>query len=160
MDAEALIKKFDLMPHPEGGFFRETYRADLSAGFEGFNGPRSASTGIYFLLPSGTRSCLHRIKSDEMWHFYLGGPMHLVEIGEDGALKETILGSDIAAGEVVQHVVPAGVWFGGAPLEGSSFSFVGCTVAPGFDFQDFEMGRQADLLSRFPEHAQYIRVLS
>ncbi len=159
MDVASLIDHYNLEPHPEGGFFRESYRADLSGCFEGFDGARNISTGIYFLLPQGTRSALHRIKSDEMWHFYLGGPMTLVEIDMDGTLKQTVLGQDIKSGQHVQHVVPAGVWFGGYPNDGTDYSFVGCTVAPGFDFTDFEMASLETMMTDFPQHENIIRHL-
>ncbi len=151
---QALIARFDLHPHPEGGFFRETYRsseglpvASLPARY---GSDRSFCTGIYYLLPEGTTSRLHRLKSDEMWHFYLGGPLGLVQLFPDGTLERVVLGQDIAMGQSVQHVVPAGVWFGARPGAGSGFSFVGCTVAPGFDFADFEIGKRDGLIRSYP----------
>ena len=160
MNVKDLIDRFSLEPHPEGGYFRETYRSSVSSNYNGFEGARSVSTGIYFLLPEGARSCLHRVKSDEMWHFYLGGPMCLVEIDEAGTFTETIIGSDISAGQLVQYVVPAGVWFGGYPLDGTAYSFVGCTVAPGFDFADFELAQRDDMLSAYPQHEEVIKLLT
>lgn len=118
---------------------------------EPFTGSRHFSTAIYFLLEQGQYSRLHRIRSDEIWHFYLGGPLRLAMIHPDGKTDEIILGHDIAAGQTLQYVVPAGVWFGATPCAETDFSFVGCTVAPGFDFADFEMGKRESLKSAYPK---------
>ena len=149
-----IIEQYGLQPHPEGGFFAETYRspglipeAVLPAGFAG---ARNFSTAIVFLLRENDFSALHRLRQDEVWHFYLGGPLRLVMISPDGRFSETILGRNGAAGEVVQAVVPAGWWFGARPAGGAGFSFVGCTVAPGFDFADFELAKRPDILAQFP----------
>lgn len=161
---EQLIKKYQLIPHPEGGYFRETYRSECVISHQvlpsNFKGDRNYCTGIYFLLPQGTKSCLHRIQSDEMWHFYLGGSMTLVLMHEDYGVQNIILGSDIQAGETVQFVVPGGWWFGGYPNPESMYSFVGCTVAPGFDFADFELATRTNLLSKFPESSELILKLT
>jgi hypothetical protein len=155
--AETLIRNFELQPHPEGGFFRETYRAPLQlAAPAGFSGSRAASTAIYYMLTAGTRSAFHRIKSDEVWHFYDGGPLSIVEIDPHGGeLRETILGPDFRSGQTWQHVVPAGSWFGARPLDGTLWSFVGCTVAPGFDFADFELADPKTFLSSYPAAADW-----
>jgi uncharacterized protein len=154
IDIETLIQQFSLQPHPEGGFFMETYRAEETIPQASlpkmFHGDRHFSTAIYFLLPQGTRSRLHRIASDEVWHFYLGDPLTLIVIHPWGSMTEVVLGQDIAQGQRVQYVVPAGCWFGAYPSEGSRYSFVGCTVAPGFDFADFELGKRSLLLHQFP----------
>ncbi|MGB0453394.1 MAG: cupin domain-containing protein [Bacteriovoracaceae bacterium] len=157
-EVEKIIQQFELTPHPEGGFFKETYRSNESYENLGhpYEGSRFYSTAIYFLLPQGHKSALHRISSDEIWHFHLGGPMELVQISPSGELERIIIGPDFERGQKLQHVVPAGFWFGGSPLEGSEFSFVGCTVSPGFDFQDFELGGREKLLSSFPEHSELI----
>ncbi len=161
---DRLIKHFKLSPHPEGGFFSETYRASglIPANvFKGsFDGNRSISTAIYFLLPKGEVSHFHRIKSDEIWHFYKGGPLTIVELCEKEAPKQTILGCDIDAGETPQYVVRAGTWFAAFPCSHSEFSFVGCTVAPGFDFFDFELGDEKALLKRFPGASAVIKKLT
>jgi len=161
---EQLIKKYQLISHPEGGYFRETYRSEGVISHQvlpsNFKGDRNYCTGIYFLLPQGTKSCLHRIQSDEMWHFYLGGSMTLVLMHEDYGVQNIILGSDIQAGETVQFVVPGGWWFGGYPNPESMYSFVGCTVAPGFDFADFELATRTNLLSKFPESSELILKLT
>ncbi|MBT3182432.1 MAG: cupin domain-containing protein [Deltaproteobacteria bacterium] len=163
MSVEKLIQIFQMEAHPEGGYFKETYRAFESISKvalpERFNGDRSFSTGIYYLLPEGTKSSLHRIASDEMWHFYLGDPLVVVQFMPDGQVVETILGNEIERGQKVQHVVPAGCWFGAYPGPGSHFSFVGCTVAPGFDFGDFEMGNRDQLLKEYPSAKALIEKL-
>lgn len=158
--AQDLIDRLGLVPHPEGGFYRETYRAPGSVQLSGFDGPRSTSTAIYYLLAAGDRSKLHRIRSDEIWHFYAGDPLLIVEISPDGALAQTRLGNSVARGEAPQHVVPAGHWFGACPAQGSAFSLVGCTVAPGFDFADFELGSRSALAAAFPQHANWIERLT
>jgi predicted cupin superfamily sugar epimerase len=149
-----LIQSLQLQPHPEGGFYRETYRAkgaiSQSALPQGFRGNRNFSTLIYYLLPAGAQSKLHRLVSDEQWHFYLGGPMTVVQISPDGKLESILLGTDLKSGQALQHVVPAGFWFGAFPNPGTQYSLVGCAVAPGFDFADFELGNRKDLLAQFP----------
>lgn len=162
--AQKLIEIFQLLPHPEGGSFRETYRSSgeifSSSQSNRFKGARSFSTAIYFLLPAGTQSRLHRIASDEIWHFYLGGPMTLIQISPDGDLEKIVLGQDILAGQKLQHTVPAGYWFGGFPNKETEFSFVGCTVAPGFDFQDFEMAEREKLIKMYPRYSEEILALT
>lgn len=151
-----LIELFDLKPHIEGGYFTESYR---SAGVIP-DCDRNYSTAIYFLLPQGTKSRLHRLRSDEIWHFYLGGPMSLVQICPDGKIEETVLGHDVKSGQTLQHVVKAGCWFGAYPNPGSDYSFVGCTVAPGFDLADFEIGKRSELTKLFPRAREIIQQLT
>lgn len=160
--ADEIIHLFKLQTHPEGGFFQESYRSktQLTNLPLHFSGPRSCSTAIYFLLPSGSKSALHRIKSDEVWHFYLGDSLTLVQISPEGECQQYILGQNIVKGEKLQHTVPAGYWFGAYPNSNSSYSFVGCTVAPGFDFADFELGEKSQLLQQFPQHAPIIEKLT
>lgn len=162
--AEELIEYYQLMPHPEGGYFRETYRSDgvipQQALPKEFKGDRNYCTGIFFLLPQGTKSHLHKIQSDEMWHFYLGGSMTLILMHEDYGVQEITLGADIKAGQTLQYVVPAGWWFGAYPNPESAYSFVGCTVAPGFDFADFELAQRSELLTLLPEFEDIILKLT
>jgi len=153
--AAVIIDQYRLRPHPEGGFFAETYRsagripeAALPARF---SGERNFSTAIVFLLRENDFSALHRLKQDEVWHFYSGGALRLVMISPEGKCSEIILGPNAAAGDVAQAVVPADCWFAAAPTEKAGFSFVGCTVAPGFDFADFELAKRADMLTQFPD---------
>jgi predicted cupin superfamily sugar epimerase len=160
MNRDELIDHFKMTRHPEGGAFAENYRSELEVSAALFEEPRRASTGIYFLLGQGEFSAFHRIKSDEMWHFYLGGPLRIVEMDPAGRLQETTLGRDIHQGQSLTHVVKAGRWFASHPAPESDFSFVGCTVAPGFDFQDFELADRLELSSLFPEHEATIARLT
>ena len=158
--AAFLIEHYKLQPHPEGGFFTQTYRSPglipRAALPAEFTGERSFSTAILFLLLENDFSALHRLRQDEVWHFYLGGALRLVMISPGGEFSETVLGRNGSAGDVVQAVVPAGCWFGARPAEGAVFSFVGCTVAPGFDYADFELANRSDLLEQFPDLASNI----
>lgn len=149
-EAKLLIATLGLAPHPEGGFYRETFRAPLSLGGLAHGAPRSASTAIYFLLPAGTFSALHRVTSDEAWHHDKGDPveLHLVD-GQTLEHRVERLGSAIELGERPQVVVPAGVWQAAVPV-GDRYALCGCTVAPGFDFADFELPPRALLLARMP----------
>jgi hypothetical protein len=146
-EARAVIATLDLKPHPEGGFFRETFRAPLALSAP--QGTRAASTAIYFLLPAGSFSALHRVRSDEGWHHYAGDPVDLHLIRDDGSHEVTRLGRDLARGERPQVIVPAEVWQAAVPV-GASFALCGCTVAPGFDFADFEMPPRPALVAAFP----------
>lgn len=139
MTSHFYINHFSLLPHPEGGYYKETFRSEKSFQLEGFEGERSICTSIYFLLEKGQTSALHRIKSDEIWYFHDGQTLEIIEIDSNG--NETIirLGKDILNGEVLQHVVPAGIWFGARLAAHSEFCLVGCQVSPGFDFKDFEL---------------------
>lgn len=148
-EVAALVEALDLVPHPEGGWYRETYRA-AARDAQG----RAASTAIYFLLADGQVSRLHRIDADEGWHLYLGGPLYIHEIdpARPGApATVTRLGTDLNAGERPQHLVPAGRWFGASLAVGARYALVGCTVAPGFDFACFELGDRDALLQAFPQ---------
>ena len=155
-DADYWVQKLKLEPHPEGGFYRQTYKADLvlpqNALSAQFSGPRAAATGIYFLLQGTNFSAFHRLLSDELWHFYLGAPVLVHVIAEDGQLSEILLGSDPEAGEALQAVVKAGNWFASCVKDGTSFALVGCTVAPGFDFDDFELAKREELSRSYPQH--------
>ena len=164
VSAEELIRTHHLTAHPEGGYFRETYRSpelipscSLPARYRG---DRCYSTAIYYLLPKGVKSHLHRVGSDEIWHFYLGGPLRLVLIHADTTVEEVVLGPDVIQGQRLQYVVKAGTWFGAYPEPASDFSFVGCTVAPGFDFSDFELGSRKQLLNQYPQAKDVIERLT
>ena len=151
---QEIITRLGLQPHPEGGYYAETFRSrQLLALPDGRE--RAASTAIYYLLPFGICSAWHRVISDEVWHFYGGAPLGLVTITAEGRLEEVFLGDDLAAGQVPQHVVPAGVWQAARP-DGREWSLLGCTVAPGFDFADFEMPSRTALLELFPQHQEKI----
>ena len=147
--------------HIEGGAFSEVYRAELmlpkSALPLFFQGPRAAATHIYFLLAKGQFSAFHRIASDEIWHFYFGDPLTIYEIGHNGRLTEHYLGQDLDNGQTFQTVVRAGSWFASAPSSGSEYALVGCTVAPGFDFAEFELAKRETLASQYADHADLIK---
>lgn len=146
-----------MQPHPEGGFYRETFRdATPTAAVGGGAGGRGASTAILYLLPAGAKSRLHRLDASEVWHAYLGGPITIIELQSGAPPRATVLGHDFAAGQKLQHVVPPGVWFGAAPCDGTDYALVGCTVAPAFEFSAFEMGDKQKLLDEFPQAEAWI----
>jgi len=157
--AEELVTRLGLAPHPEGGFYRETWRSPVRVdGHPG--GSRAASTAIYFLLPAGTFSALHRVSSDEVWHHYDGDAVDLHLLDEAAGSHEVVcLGRDVAGGQLAQYVVPAGTWQAAVP-RGDRFALCGCTVAPGFEFADFEMPGRAELLARLPRHADVVTRLT
>jgi len=163
MNAEYFIKHLQLQPHPEGGYFKETYRSKdiISSNClpADFNGDRSYSTAIYFLLQQGDFSAFHRIKSDECWHFYEGDTLLIHIIDEEGNYSCTKLGRKIHEGEVFQFIVPANCWFASEPAKETAFTLVGCTVAPGFDFADFEMADARTLINNYPQHHSIIERL-
>jgi predicted cupin superfamily sugar epimerase len=164
MQKEILIEKFDLQPHPEGGYFKETYRSEgkvlTNDPPHHFPNHRNYSTAIYFLIESTNFSALHRIKSDEIWHFYTGDALEVIEIDLKGNLIKTQVGADLKNGQTFQYMVKAGHWFGSRVLKGGQFSFVGCTVSPGFDFNDFELAIRQELIDLFPQHTQVITELT
>lgn len=163
-DASYWIKKLNLIEHVEGGSFRETYRADITIPRKSlpvfFQGDRNASTAIYFLLARGQFSAFHRIAADEVWHFYFGDPLLVYEIDHNRKLITHRLGSDPEKGESFQAVIKAGSWFASVPAPESEYALVGCTVAPGFDFADFELAERDALTSQYPEYADLIRSLT
>jgi hypothetical protein len=161
--AQSYIQALQLQPHPEGGFFSESYRSAQTMALSAPGGgtqQRNVCTAIYFLLEAGNFSAFHRIQSDEIWHFYAGQALEVLELLPDGQLCCTRLGSDILRGEIPQYVVPADTWFASRVAEGGTFSLVGCTVAPGFDFADFRLARREELLEIFPQHRQVITELT
>jgi hypothetical protein len=154
------VNSLQLLPHPEGGFYKEMYRSAESFIPTGFTEERHYCTAIYFLIEKFNFSALHRIKSDETWHFYAGQALEVIEIDSAGVLRQTLIGAELAEGEVFQYTVPAGHWFGSRVRKGGDFSLVGCTVAPGFDFRDFEMAERERLVFEFPQHEQLIREMT
>lgn len=157
MNASEIIKKMDLKPLPEeGGYFRETYRSDadqIEAKHFGIDAQtkRSISTAIYYLVTPESFSALHKVKSDEVFHFYGGDPAEMIQIDEAGNLKRFTLGQDIVNGETPQIVVRRGVWQALRLKEGGKWSLMGATVAPGFEFEDFEVGQREQLIKQFPK---------
>jgi uncharacterized protein len=164
MTAKQYVEKLHLQPHPEGGYFKETYRCseniESSCLPERFTGSRSISTSIYYLLEQGDYSGFHKIKSDECWHFYAGGQLLIHVIETTGNYYCIKLGGDILSGETFQFVVPAGAWFASEPAADVEFSLVGCTVAPGFDFEDFGMAEKNEMMKLFPEYRKIIERLT
>ncbi len=167
MQATHWIQTLQLQQHPEGGYFRETYRSagliEKTALPEQFTGDRSFSTAIYFLLGKYDFSAFHRIRSDEMWHFYTGAALDIYVIDPQGRFSLIKIGNNPANGEHFQAVVPAGSFFASRmnPKNTTAdYSLVGCTVAPGFDFEDFEMPARETLLNLFPQHTTVITELT
>jgi predicted cupin superfamily sugar epimerase len=158
---DELIRRLDLKPHPEGGFFSETYRsADSVRRADGSTQTRSASTAIYYLLCDGAHSAWHRIKSDEVWHFYAGEPLNVHVLAETGSLITHRLGNALIHPDAVfQAVVPAGRWFAAECANPATYALVGCTVAPGFEFSEFELADVDALKARHPQHAAFIERL-
>jgi len=158
-NANYWITQLDLISHPEGGYFRETYRSGefITSDHlpERYHGDRNYSTAIYFLLRAKDRSVFHRIKSDELWHFYQGSTLLIYMLTQNG-LEVHRLGSNMAAGDSLQVVVPANTWFGAMVEKPGEFALCGCTVSPGFDFMDFEMAKQKTLLTEYPEQSEII----
>lgn len=159
-----IIDHLELSPHPEGGYFRETYRSSGQVGQENlgrnFEGMRNYSTCIYFLLTSNDFSAFHRIKQDEIWHFYDGSSICLHVITPSGDYTQHRIGRELDQGQTPQLVVPAGCWFAAEVENENAFTLVGCTVSPGFDFRDFEMGSRTELISFFPEQEDLISKLT
>ena len=164
MTADEIRALLRLAPHPEGGFFRETWRAAeaLPAGAlpARYGGPRALGTAIYYLLTPATFSEMHRLASDEIFHFYLGDPVEMLLLAPDGSGEAILLGPDLAAGMRPQVAVPRGVWQGARLREGGRFALLGTTVAPGFEYADYESGARADLLAAYPAHAPAIMGLT
>ncbi|XP_010520800.1 PREDICTED: uncharacterized protein LOC104799837 [Tarenaya hassleriana] len=182
--ASEIAAKLNLKAHPEGGFYTETFRDNcvfLSTSHlpPQFKVDRAVSTSIYFLLPSGCVSRLHRIPCSETWHFYLGEPITVVELYDDGQIKFTCLGPElIELDQKPQYTVPPNIWFGSFPTKDvnispdgtviraeprnpeNHYSLVGCTCAPAFQFEDFELGKRSELISVFPRHESLITLLS
>lgn len=165
MDLERLITSLNLEPHPvEGGFFRETYRsrgsipaAALDAQYEG---ERNYSTAIYYLLTPDTFSELHMLPTDEVFHFYLGDAVEMLQLGPAGEARKIIIGPDVLSGERVQLVVPGGIWQGCRLRAGGQFALLGCTVSPGFDFRDYRRGDRECLLREYPGEEVLIKQLT
>lgn len=161
MTAAEIVEHLDLRPHPEGGWFSETWRSEEKIPAAGlparYGEPRAFSTAIYFLLEAGQFSAFHRLRSDELWFHHAGGALDTWRIDEQGVLHtETLSPADARW----QMVFPRGQWFAARPAEGVEFVLVGCVVAPGFDFADFELANRASLSERFPAHRDLIQQLT
>ena len=162
--AEYWIDRLQLAPHPEGGFYKEIYRSGEMIRAEGlperYGSPRSAYTSIYYLLTSGDISRMHRLKSDELWHFFDGDPLTVHIIMPDGEYIAVTLGKRFDLGERFQVLIEHGWWFGAAVDKPGSYTLLGCTVAPGFEFEDYEAGRREVLLAAYPQHREIIERLT
>ena len=161
--AEDWIRILGLVPHPEGGYYRETYRSEESvigaALPSRFAGSRSISTAIYYLLKRGQVSAFHRLASDEIWHHYAGSGITIFRLDPAGAASETRIGPDPVRGEMPQVVIPAGSWFAARPDGAEGYSLVGCTTAPGFEFDDLEVAEPGQLAGEYPPHRRWIEGL-
>ncbi|MDF2455353.1 MAG: hypothetical protein K0R51_1346 [Cytophagaceae bacterium] len=158
MTANDWINKLTLLPHPEGGYYKETYRSAEDSAFMGFDGKRNISTAIFFLLQGKDKSHFHRIQSDELWFFHEGEALEIF-ILRDKKVEVIALGKNADQGEQLQAVIPAGLWFGARLKSPDGYALVSCTVAPGFDFRDFELGKKEELMVLFPQHAFMIEEL-
>lgn len=158
------LQQLGLSPHIEGGAFREVYRSPLhiprSALPETFASGRPVATSIYFLLTASGFSAFHRIRSDETWHFYEGETLLIHELTTTGKLVTHQLGRDPEQGEQFQCTITAGHWFAARLAPGGEYALCGCTVAPGFDFEDFELARRAELIQQYPQHETLITALT
>ncbi|MBS1564538.1 MAG: cupin domain-containing protein [Bacteroidetes bacterium] len=158
------IEKLQLEKHIEGGSYNQTWRSALiipkTALTSSYQGDRPSGTAIYFLLEQGQFSAMHRIASDELWHFYYGDALIVYDIDEKGVLTEHLLGSNPEKGESFQCLVKAGHWFGARLRNGGEYALVGCTVSPGFDFSDFELAFRAPLTEQYPQHKDLIASLT
>ncbi|KAA3619242.1 MAG: cupin domain-containing protein [Flavobacterium sp.] len=159
-----IISKLELKPHPEGGYFRETYRSAGSIPKDAlggqYSGDRNYATAIYYLITSQHFSAFHKITQDETWHYYDGAAMCLHIISPTGEYKKLLISNNLSRGELPQFTVPGGYWFASEVSVPDSYSLMGCTVAPGFSFEDFIMPKREELLTLFPQHHQLITNLT
>jgi len=164
LTAEQIRELLNMHPHPiEGGYFAETYRGAPvipQSLLPGYPADRAISTAIYYMLTPDTFSAMHRVRGDEMFHFYLGDPVEMLQLKPDGTGEVLVLGQDIATGMRLQHNVPGGVWQGSRLRHGGKYALLGTTMAPGFEYQDYETGKRQELLARYPEYTQLISSLT
>ncbi|MBS3946326.1 MAG: cupin domain-containing protein [Melioribacter sp.] len=161
---EEIIKRIELIPHPEGGYYREVYRSEeniISNQLpDRYNSKRSFSTSIYYMLVKEQISVFHKLKSDEIWHFYHSSPLHIHLLDAKSGYKKLKLGNNLIAVEIPQFVIPKGTFFAAEVVDKKSFTLIGCTVSPGFEFADFEFGIADQLLKQFPQQKELIIRLS
>jgi hypothetical protein len=158
--AQQWIEQLSLQRHPEGGWFKEVYRSPeiiLKAHLPSrYSGDRHFGTSIYFMLEGGDFSAYHRLQSDEIWFYHDGCPLWLYIIDETGNLTKILIRKNVAEGACLQYAIPAGCWFAGKPVDEQSFTLLGCTVSPGFDFSDFELATRENLIKMHPQHSAHI----
>jgi len=161
LGAEDIIRLLELKPlEIEGGYFRETYRSTELMSFDKYTGQRSLATAIYYLLSPDTFSKMHRLPGAEIFHFYLGDPVEMLQIAPNGTAEDIVMGPDVEAGMRLQHVVPGGFWQGARLRDGGRFALMGTTMSPGFDYTDYQSGKREELLRMFPQHSAKLRVLT
>lgn len=160
LNSQYYISKLGLLPHPEGGYYKEFYRAEeiflKNQLPTRYSGKRNFSTSIYFLLSEDDVSNFHRLQSDELWHFYSGSALIIYILNEHHGLSKIYLGNDLESNENFQVVIKAGNWFAAEVIDKKSYALLGCTVAPGFDFSDFELAKRDTLLDKFQGHKELI----
>jgi uncharacterized protein len=165
LTAERIRELLQLRPHPiEGGYFAETYRSEMKIAQSvlgpAYSGERLIGTAIFYLLTPGTFSAMHKLPGDELFHFYLGDPVEMLQLKPDGTSELILLGQDIAAGMRLQHNVPGGVWQGSRLVAGGEFALLGTTMSPGFDYADYVTGERGSLIAAYPQHAERIAALA
>ena len=165
MTADEIKKLLKLEPHPcEGGSFIQTWRAEEVIAQTSlpsrYSGPRHAGTCIYYLLEPGTFSEIHRLASDEIYHFYLGDPVEMLQLAPDRTAQTFVIGNDLAAGHTPQVVVKREVWQGARLIEGGSWALLGCTVSPGFEYEDYDTGKREELIAKWPAFEEKIVALT
>jgi len=163
--AKQIQELLNLRPLPvEGGYFAETYRSKFALVQHslpsGYRGERALSTAIYYMLTPDTFSAIHRLRGDEVYHFYLGDPAEMLVLKPDGTGETVVIGPDIVSGMRLQHVVPAGAWQGSRLAPGGKFALMGTTMSPGFDPADFDEGTRDELSARYPDYAALIAALT
>lgn len=158
LKVDSLVKDYEMLPHPEGGWFKENYRSEVNLTVAGKK--RNILTSIYFLLTSENVSRFHVLKSEELWYYHAGSALTVHCISPAGEYYQLKIGPNFKAGEQFQAVVPAGTIFGSTVDEIDQFSLVGCAVAPGFDFEDFQLFSEAELLNKYPTHESIIKKLT
>jgi uncharacterized protein len=156
--ADQIIEQLELLAHPEGGYYKETYKSTIFC--DASQGSRNIQTVIYFMLKSGQKSAFHRLKSDEFWYFHEGSSLEVFIIYPDGKLETVLFGGDCLNGEVAQLLLPSGTWFSARCLTPQSYCLLSCSVAPGFDFADFELATTDHLEKLFPIHTVLIREMT
>ncbi len=164
MNARRLKALLHLTAHPEGGYYTQSYKSDEEIPAEAlplrYSGPRSTSTAIYYLLEPGTFSEIHRLISDEVFHFYLGDPVEMFQFWPDGSMRAVVIGNELEKGMSPQVVVPKNVWQGSRLQAGGKFALLGCTVSPGFEYTDYTTGVRDELTQQYPEYAEVIAELT